>query len=188
MLEGGKRPREKQPSFHRDPFPAAAEHLSSHPLHDSGSRPPAQTLAWPCLSRGPAPCLWAQEGHDPRAITSPKPNKARPGHCGPPSLITPFPSLIIKWPSRAEGLNQLASWVWAAVPLCARQSGAQTPGGTCKVPFLLLPLFPRAFIFLTPHPICQSSRLLSTYCLLGMVFNPPESPKKGSAIIIPFFR
>lgn len=56
------------------------------------------------------------------------------------------------------------------------------------MPFLLLPLFPRAFDSLTPHPVCQSSRLLSTYCVLGVAFNTRSGPKKGSAVIVPFFR
>ena len=54
------------------------------------TRPRAQTLAWPCLSRGPPPCLWAQEGRDPRAIASPKPNKARPWSLLASSLIVPY--------------------------------------------------------------------------------------------------
>lgn len=108
---------EGEPLSHSEPFPGAPS-ISLPPPPCLGQEPPAQTLAWPCLSRGPAPCLWAREGHDPRAIASPKPSKARPWSLRAFQPHNPFSSLIIKWPSKAEGPSQLASWVWAAMALC----------------------------------------------------------------------
>lgn len=77
------------------PRPPALPSRPSAPLPAPCSRQceaTAQTLAWPCLSRGPTPCLWAQEGRDPRAIASPKPNKARPWSLLASSLVVPYPA------------------------------------------------------------------------------------------------
>lgn len=100
------------------PLPCSRRVPPPHSLRDSGMRPQAQTLAWPCLSWGPTPCLWPQEGRDPRAIASPKPNKASPWSLLAFQSHHPLSSLIIKWPSGVEGLSQLLARVWAAVLAC----------------------------------------------------------------------
>lgn len=81
------------------PLPRSRRVPPPHSLRDSGMRPQAQTLAWPCLSWGPTPCLWPQEGRDPRATASPKPNKASPWSLLAFQPRHPLSSLIIKWPS-----------------------------------------------------------------------------------------
>ena len=104
--KGRADPTEKSPCS-RAPPALLPPGVPQPPQRDSDTRPLSQTLARPCLSQGPAPCLWAREGHDPRAITSPKPNKARARSLPAFQPCHPLSSLIIKRPSRAEGLSQL---------------------------------------------------------------------------------
>lgn len=108
-------------------------------------RSAAQTLAWPCLSGGPPPCLWAEEGRDPRAVTSPKPNKARPWSLRAFQPHRPFSSLIIKRPISTEGPSRLPSGVGSCASVFPINPGThilETPSSTCKASFLLLPFSP----------------------------------------------
>lgn len=153
--KGRADPAEKSPRS-RAPPALLPPGVPQPPRRDSDTRPLSQTLARPCLSQGPAPCLWAREGHDPRAITSPKPNKARARSLPAFQPCHPLSSLIIKRPSRAEGLSQLPSQGWAAVTVCPSfmqgHTQSRDPRLYLQSALSLAPTSPRSLHHLHLHP------------------------------------
>lgn len=96
--KGELTPRKSPRSEH--PRPLLPPGVPQPPRRDSDTGHCHRPWPEPCLSQGP---VYGLRGHDPRAITSPKPNKARARSLPAFQPCHPLSSLIIKRPSRAEG-------------------------------------------------------------------------------------